>query len=529
MLPYIDSTFQYASTILGATPDEIKLITTFFLSFPLAGLLRCIPHNKPHWKNLFNISVSLFYLVGLFELWTGLRTLFISSAFAYVAAKHLKRSSMPWIVLAFVMGHMSINHITRQLINDPGLVDITGAQMILVIKLSSFAWNVADGRIADKNLSSAQREKAIRQLPGILDFTGYVLFFPSLHAGPAFDYMDYKRWLENTVINAPNDKDYAAKTGQKKNKHPQSLVPALRKGASGIIWILMFMKLSAVYYPDFYLGDEYLALGFLRRVWNLHMLIFTSRLKYYGVWALSEGACILAGYGYDGIDPITGKASWNRLRHVDPIGVETAQNTRAYLGSWNINTSNWLRNYIYLRVTPPGKKPGFWASMATFATSALWHGFYPGYYFTFILASFVQTAAKKCRRYFRPFFLDPQTSNPTVLKPYYDILSFLVTQATFSFVTAPFVFLTLDSSLKIWSGLYFYGVIGTALSILFFESPATEYLERKLAIRAGTKKPIISRTKSSESASEPVIGIPAIQEEKIKDLLQDIKMDVTKN
>ena len=59
-----------------------------------------------------------------------------------------------------------------------------------------------------------------------------------------------------------------------------------------------------------------------------------------------------------------------------------------------MNTNKWLRNYIYLRVTPRNKKPGFRASLATFASSALWHGFYPGYYLTFILGSFVQTVAK---------------------------------------------------------------------------------------------------------------------------------------
>lgn len=59
-----------------------------------------------------------------------------------------------------------------------------------------------------------------------------------------------------------------------------------------------------------------------------------------------------------------------------------------------MNTNNWLRNYMYLRVTPKGKKPGFVASMCTFVTSAFWHGFEPGYYMAFVLAAFVQTVAK---------------------------------------------------------------------------------------------------------------------------------------
>ena len=134
--------------------------------------------------------------------------------------------------------------------------------------------------------------------------------------------------------------------------------------------------------------------SFLRRIWFLEMLGLTTRFKYYGVWSLTEGACILSGMGYKGIDPKSGRVQWDKLRNVNPWGIESAQNSRAYLENWNINTNNWLRNCIYLRVTPKGKKPGFRASLATFVTSAFWHGFYPGYYLTFILAAFVQTAAK---------------------------------------------------------------------------------------------------------------------------------------
>jgi lysophospholipid acyltransferase len=124
-------------------------------------------------------------------------------------------------------------------------------------------------------------------------------------------------------------------------------------------------------------------------------------MKYYGVWALTEGACILSGIGYGGLDPVTGKARWDKLQNVKPLAIEFAQNTHAYLGNWNINTNQWLRNYMYLRVTPKGKKPGFRASMATFVTSAFWHGFYSGYYFAFVLASFHQYIAKSKHRLVR--------------------------------------------------------------------------------------------------------------------------------
>ena len=181
---------------------------------------------------------------------------------------------------------------------------------------------------------------------------------------------------------------------RKSRKIPRSGTPAILKAITGLFWILVFLKFSGWYTPEVLTSDEYLTYGFVRRVWLLHMLGVTNRLKYYGVWALTEGACILSGLGYKGVDPQTGRVRWDRLQNVSPWGVETAQNTRAYLENWNINTNHWLRNYMYLRVTPKGKKPGFRASMATFVTSAFWHGFYPGYYLTFVLASFLQTVAK---------------------------------------------------------------------------------------------------------------------------------------
>ena len=133
----------------------MKLIFSFVLSYPLAALLKRIPDAQPWKKNVFIIVVSLFYIVGLFDLWTGLRTLFISSAAVYGIAYYIDGSLMPWIGFFFLMTHMSVSQIYRQLVDDAQLVDITGAQMVLVMKLSSFCWNVHDGRQPKEGLSEA--------------------------------------------------------------------------------------------------------------------------------------------------------------------------------------------------------------------------------------------------------------------------------------------------------------------------------------------------------------------------------------
>ncbi|KZF21287.1 putative MBOAT family protein [Xylona heveae TC161] len=523
MLPYIDIPFIYLADVLGTSKDDLKVIVSFVLSYPFAGLLKRIPDSKPYQKNLFIIAVSVFYLIGLFDLWAGTRTLLISAGGTYLIAAKIQGPFMPWIGFVFVMAHMSINHIYR-LYEEPGSWDISGAQMVMVMKLTAFCWNVHDGRLPQKDLSEFQRERALPTLPSLLDYAGYIFFFPSLFAGPAFDYVEYRRWIETSMFEVPAGTDPTKRPPtRKKRKIPRSGTPAAWKAAAGFFWIFAFLKFSGWYSNELLLGSQYMKYGFLRRVWVLYMLGFAARLKYYGVWSLTEGACILSGIGYKGIDPKTGRVHWNRLQNVNPWGLETAQNTRAYLENWNMNTNHWLRNYMYLRVTPKGKKPGFRASMATFVTSAFWHGVYPGYYLAFVLASFLQTVAKNFRRHVRPFFLTADGTSPTPYKKYYDIASLVTTQLAFSFTAAPFVLLSLHDSLLVWSRVYFYCIVGVVASVTFFASPGKAWLVEELQRR---HKVALVRNSSQENLTGPMMGLPNDPGEEVSEIVREVKSEM---
>ena len=339
--------------------------------------------------------VGLFYLIGLFDLWWGLATIATDAIVTYLLAAYIRGPYMPWLGFVWLMGHMSVSHIYRHMMNDPSVLDITGAQMVMVMKLSAFCWNVFDGQQKHSELNDNQKGRMIVQLPSVMDFAGFVAFFPALHAGPAFDFVDYERWLNTSMFDLPPGTDpMKAPPTRKKRRIPRSATPAMINLAKGLGWILLYLQLWKYNDTSTILSPKFIEHGFLRRVYHLYMLSFVTRMKYYGVWSMTEGACVLAGIGYNGIDPKTGRAKWDRLTNIKPAGVELAQNSHAYLGNWNINTNHWLRNYVYLRVTPKGKKPGFRASMATFVTSAFWHGFEGGYYMAFVLASFIQNVAK---------------------------------------------------------------------------------------------------------------------------------------
>ncbi|KAG5948397.1 hypothetical protein E4U53_006298 [Claviceps sorghi] len=475
-------------------------------------------------------TTSIFYLVGLFDLWSGVGTIAVSAGGTYLIAKFMQNSRyMPWLGFLFVMGHMSLSHIRRQAANSPSAVDITGAQMVMVMKLTAFCWNVADGQLPDEMLSDFQRDRAIRQLPGLLDFAGYILFFPSLFAGPAFDYAEYRRWLDTTLFEVPSHVDASKKPPtNKRRKIPRSGTPATLKAIAGLLWIAFFVALSTQYGCEEMLQESYVQHALWRRIWIMYITSLVARFKYYGVWTLTEGSCILAGLGYNGVDPRTGKVRWNRLQNIDPWAVETAQNARGYLAGWNMNTNNWLRNYVYLRVTPRGKKPGFRASLMTFGTSAVWHGFYPGYYLTFLLGSFIQAAAKKLRRHLRPFFVHDITGKPLPGKKYYDLASLLATQLTFSFATTPFLLLTLSDSLRAWSRVYFYGAAWTIACLVFFASPAKAALIAELEKRQGHASAKLVRSTSTDSLTdrEPILGISRDLGRDVTEAMEELTADV---
>lgn len=156
------------------------------ISYPLANLFTKLPRSQPWLRHLFNIGVSSFYLLGVFHLYWGWLQLVVSSLATYVIAKYYKGHRMPWVVFMYVicpmlhgaedadvdilcrlvMGHTFImyvsysttpakgrlpnlicRHIERAVQNHSyETVEISGPLMVLTLKLSSFAWNIFDGR-----------------------------------------------------------------------------------------------------------------------------------------------------------------------------------------------------------------------------------------------------------------------------------------------------------------------------------------------------------------------------------------------
>lgn len=234
------------------------------------------------------------------------------------------------------------------------------------------------------------------RMPSIRNYIGYVFFFPTIMIGPSFDYVEYRRWLDLSIFDVPTEAQ-GSRYLRRRRRHR-----AYRSGriscitaAKGLCWMGLFAVLSQNFSTDTVVkyGPEFSSRSFVYKLGYLLVLALTHRTKYYGAWGISDAACVLIGISFNGVDA-RGRPRWDRVVNVKPLVFEKAQNTKELLDAWNINTSRWLKYCVYLRVTPRGKAPGLKSSLATFATSALWHGTRPGYFLAFITAAFAQVYAK---------------------------------------------------------------------------------------------------------------------------------------
>jgi lysophospholipid acyltransferase len=78
------------------------------------------------------------------------------------------------------------------------------------------------------------------------------------------------------------------------------------------------------------------------------------------------------------------KPKYTRVQTICVWDIEFSYNVKDFLGAWNISVHKWLKYYIYLRLVKPGKHLQIVPILSTFVVSAIWHGFYPGYFLFFI-------------------------------------------------------------------------------------------------------------------------------------------------
>ncbi len=325
----------------------------------------------------------------------------VATILAFLISKYIRGPRMPWIAVTILMIHASI----VQKMEQPGLSSLeyvictnaTKPVTMLYIKLTSFCWAVHDGRTALANHHTKwQRERRITTYPKLIELVGFAFFLPTLFAETPLSFVEYQQWINEVSYSQPELRRMPS--GDQKSQMHQLTASRLRHS---LLTTLLGCGCWAAYallahrYPACLLLDRQSgSFDLVSRMGVLYIISLWARLRGYKNWLMAEGGLVILGLGCTGVDPATSAMTWSGMTNVRPLDVELAQNSRAYIGSWNMSTADWLKHNFYLRIKPAGCKEHQLASIATFFFSALWHGFEAGFWLTFGIAAFVQLLAK---------------------------------------------------------------------------------------------------------------------------------------
>jgi len=423
---------------IGLPLDQLKFVFCFLLSFPLGIVYRGLP-NSIALKQVFVTSIGLYF--AWFTLEKQILHSMISSSVVYLLAFIVPRRFYHSVVFTYAMTHMSVGHLYRLYTDYLGWsMDFSAPQMILTIKLTMFGFSYTDGGRNAKELSPQQQAMKIDQLPSLLQYFSYIYFFPGFLSGPAFEYAEVAQFIDGTQFKSlPN-----GKTGIPYLEVVINFVTAFL--CAGIAQLLGMYPLAYCRAPEF------LELSLPIRVVYITFVTALNRFNYYFAWKLTEAASVLIGIAYNGIDPKTKQHRWDRARNVNILRVEFAQSFKEVADNWNMRTDRWLKYYIYIRlIGTPFEKHNV---ALTFLTSAFWHGFYPGYYLSFMTAAIGTNLARVARRKLRPFFMKDETT-PLFSKKFYDAGCLILCYFALNLTFAPFVVLSWEFGLLQWQSTYF--------------------------------------------------------------------------
>ena len=380
----------YLESKLGAPSEQIILITTMASAIPFSLLNYLISNRRA--RLLYSLIIGFILHYSIYGI-NSLHTVF-GTIMSYLYTYFLGRKITPFYLLIASMAHLSILNIIRMIVDFGGwaIDDISTIYMVEVAKFSSFCFSYSDGILDPEGIKSEhQRKQRIIKMPSLLEYASYIYFYPTTIIGPFIEYMDYINFIDKKDVytNLTNKLGYIFKQGL------QKLCIAL--------FFIVFFALYGDTYPMSLIGSPELRQKY-PKWWMRFLYLYIcgpfGRSKYYIAWALTYSSLIFSGmsYGesYKEIEIIKNgeKIKEKKLiQNVDKgsygsiIYNEIGMNPILKMTYWNNSIHIWLKYNVFIRVlsSKKFKNNKVMASFITFIFSAIWHGFYPSYFFSFFI------------------------------------------------------------------------------------------------------------------------------------------------
>ncbi|XP_038051425.1 lysophospholipid acyltransferase 2-like [Patiria miniata] len=450
---------SFFSNLLGVRAAEVNFLICQFTAFFYSYLFRWFLNPRKVSPTTRHISqILLGVLLACISFGWGILHILVGAGVSFLMILTFDPKVVQYYVFVFSMLHLSYVHLYMQVRNaGVGNLDYIGPMMILTVKTSALAFGIHDGLTKDESkLNSLQRELVVRRYPGFLEYWSYIFCPQGLLVGPVCyfsSYMDFIRG-KNFTRTVKDENGVERIVYEEPSSVRAVTIKSLFALFCGIVLVMLVPKVPI--WGN--MSDEVLnSPSVLYRLGYLLVSVEVAKSKYFFGWMWADAISNAAGLGFVGYDK-KGRADWSGLQNVDVIGFQTATSLKSLIDSWNIRCTMWLKYVCYDRVP-------FQKRLLTFILSAFWHGFYPGYFATFISGSLLVSAAAKVRYAMRPYFL----SSPQ-MKLFYDVLTWSCTYFSLAYIITPFTYLRLEPTLQFFNSYYWFLHILSVLVLLTFPS-----------------------------------------------------------
>ncbi|KAJ6249826.1 oysgedart [Anaeramoeba flamelloides] len=339
------------------------------------------------------------------------------------------------------------------------------------MKLTKFSWDYYDGKHYNAK-AKIQNQNRITELPSFFEFFSYVLHWNTVLMGPPIGIKRYLNHINGNLIE--DSKNQFFKKTQVKPKQNDNRYKYVFKSLFVSVISLIIVVIGQMHFKeDFVVSDYVYSKPFYLRIFLVKFGGFLIRCKYYFGMTITIGANIVTGLNFNGFIE-DGSYKWDALTMINPKNIELSQSAYEISKNWNIETGLWLQQYVYLKLTNSENKKfrnRSISTMITFAISAIFHGFYPGYYMTFAIAALTIITGRVLRRHFRSLFIDPKTKNSIQPgKKIYDIICFICMIPTMDSIGIPLALMSFERIKRFFVIIAFFPILGSILIILIFSN-----------------------------------------------------------
>ncbi|XP_077979141.1 membrane-bound glycerophospholipid O-acyltransferase 2-like [Glandiceps talaboti] len=437
------------SSLTGLPGHRATFVLLQIGALPLALAFRTFLHPSRVTSKCRHVAVTLIGLYMAISLYSwSMVHLLILSTVVYIMIMTLQPNVFHYCVFIFSMSYLSLVNLTYQFIDGKTRdLTVTGPMMIMVQKVSSLAFSLHDGFMKDDNSWNSRRKKlACGKMPTVLEYFSYMFYFQGLAVGPFCFYKPYIEFIEGKhILYKPAAN--GCKGEEKGKSFDSSLTKAVvTKILLGIFMAFLYLTLEHHFPVHSNIDDTIVESSLTYRGLYLWLTVIVVQTKYFYVWVWADAICNASGLGFNGYDD-RGEPKWDLVTNVNMFTFMCAMNGKNVLANWNILTTLWLRYVCYDRIP-------IYRMVMTFLLSCVWHGFYPGYFWTFLSGPCVLEAGKKVRNTIRPYFLTSSS-----LKFVYDVITWLGTHLSLAYFSIPFTLLRNETIINFYSSFYFSGHI----------------------------------------------------------------------